>query len=201
MRLRNQGLSLTELQRRFPTIGKSTMYYWIRDLPLTRPTKVNVVAANKANARKHRERRNEWTNEATSAAAQLVEDQRFRDFVVLFSAEGHRRAKHAVSIVNTDPAIIACSYSAMRMLSAKPIIVSVRAYADQSKAKLRKFWAERLNIDVASIVFYQKERHGLSRNSYGNEWGIARLVLYDTRALLAVRAALQIVQGGWLSTA
>ena len=55
----------------------------------------------------------------------------FRDFLLIFMTEGHRRSRHSVSIANSDPAIVRHSQDWMRRLSASDLVYSIQYHADQ----------------------------------------------------------------------
>lgn len=87
----------------------------------------------------------------------------FRDFVVLYIAEGYKRSRHTASICNSDPAIVAMAITWMRQLCPKPAIVRVQYHLDQDPAELRNFWGERLGVEPSAVRVELKSNSGQLR--------------------------------------
>ena len=64
----------------------------------------------------------------------------FRDFVVLYIAEGYKRDRNRVQIANSDDRVIAMAASWLTSLTSKWIEYSVHYHADQDLDELRTFW-------------------------------------------------------------
>src|SRR6202035_3666489 len=85
-------LSLDEIAERL-ALNKSTVWYWIRDLPLGRPRRASTSQrkGNNAMQNKWRELREAAYAEGLAEHDELVMLPTFRDFVVLYIAEGYKR--------------------------------------------------------------------------------------------------------------
>lgn len=100
-------LSIDEIAKRL-ALPKTTIYYWVRDLPLGRPQRANrgQRKGNRAMRVKYRLRREAAYEQGRAEFAELAVDPLFRDFVCLYIAEGYKRSRNAVSICNSDPRIV-----------------------------------------------------------------------------------------------
>lgn len=115
-----QGLSLDELSERFG-ISRTTIYYWIRNIPFATPTgkrmestsrqKANQKAGTAANQAKCAAVRQAAYDAMYSKAREVLQDQEIRDFAVLYLAEGYRKSRNSVSFGNSNPKMIRFAYS------------------------------------------------------------------------------------------
>lgn len=113
-------LSLDEIAERL-ALPKTTVYYWIKDLPLGRERRASK-GQRKGNANMQanfRRRREAAYAKGVAEFDELVELPTFRDFIVLYIAEGYKRSRHTASLCNSDPAIVAMAATWMKLLSGK----------------------------------------------------------------------------------
>src|SRR3989304_7064705 len=91
--LRHQGATLTEICEQL-ALGKSTVHGWIKDIPIPQTARQTGqrLRASHAISQKHATLREQWYNEAYAEAGNVLQDARLRDFVVLYAAEGFKRA-------------------------------------------------------------------------------------------------------------
>jgi AcrR family transcriptional regulator len=82
-------LSLNEIAERL-ALPKTTVYYWIADLPLERPKRwtVGQERAARANKEKHLQLGKAAYERGLGEYEELVRLPTFRDFVTLYIAEG-----------------------------------------------------------------------------------------------------------------
>ena len=82
-------LTIDELAERL-ALSRSTIYYWVRDLPIERKGRANADQrrGSRAMRRKYRLMREEAYREGLESFDALVRDPSFRDFVCLYIAEG-----------------------------------------------------------------------------------------------------------------
>ncbi|MHB1568516.1 MAG: hypothetical protein ACYC0H_04865 [Solirubrobacteraceae bacterium] len=90
-------------------LPKTTVYYWIKDLPLpTRVTGWPESARRKGNnamKAKYRRLRDGAYEQGQREYDGLIAVPTFRDFVVLYIAEGYKRDRNTASVSNSDPRI------------------------------------------------------------------------------------------------
>ena len=70
---------------------------------------------------KHRELARNRLRKGQASYAALADEPRFRDFVVLYIAEGYKRCRNTVSVCNSDPAVIRAVAPWMRRFGRNPI--------------------------------------------------------------------------------
>jgi hypothetical protein len=103
-------LSIVEIAERL-ALPKTTIYYWVRDLPLGRPRRA-AVGQHRGN-RKMQERYKRLRDDAYACGRReyptLHLEPTFADFVCLYIAEGSKRRRNEVAIGNSDPDVIALS--------------------------------------------------------------------------------------------
>ncbi|MBC7812657.1 MAG: hypothetical protein H7175_15990, partial [Burkholderiales bacterium] len=89
-------------------LPKTTIYGWIKDLPIPQTEKQS--AARLRASHKNRDNaaalRQQAYQRGWEEAPELLKDATFRDFVVLYMAEGYRRDRNVVSIANSNSQII-----------------------------------------------------------------------------------------------
>jgi hypothetical protein len=192
-------LSLDEIAERL-VLPKTTVYYWIKDLPLERPRRTSVGRrrGNYSMQNKWRERREAAHAQGLAEYDELVELPTFRDFVVLYIAEGYKRRRNIVSICNSDPAIVAMAIDWIRRLCPKSPIVCVQHHLDQDPSELRNFWGERLGVEPRTVRLKLKSNSGRLR---GRTWrcahGVAAVDVYDTYFRARLGAWMDRIKESW----
>jgi hypothetical protein len=143
MRVQRQ-LTIDQLAERL-ALPRSTIYYWVRDLPISdairhsTPRQAARRRGNRAMQRKYRLLREEAYREGLESFASLAADPTFRDFVCLYIAEGYKRSRNAVSIVNSDPAVVRLGAYWIRRLAQRSVDYRISYHTDQDLEALRSF--------------------------------------------------------------
>jgi predicted DNA-binding transcriptional regulator AlpA len=128
-------LTLDEIVERL-VIPRTTIYEWIKDLPKPRSTagQAKRVAAMQA---KYQRLRDEAYAQGAAEFATLAAQPTFRDFIVLYIAEGSKRERNCVAICNSDGAVMGVAHRWLQRLSAKRLDYAVQYHADQDLDELR----------------------------------------------------------------
>ncbi len=200
-------LTLAEIARQLG-IPKSTLYYWVRDLPVatnspSRPTtqiqRTNQRAATAAMQTKYAAKRQEAYTAAYEEAGRLLADVGIRDFVVLYLAEGFRKSRNTVSFSNSNPRMIAFAHSCMRRLATNQHFrYSFQYHADQDPEQLKRFWADCLQIDPDQIHPTRKTNSGQLRGRrFACEYGVFMIQVGDTILRARLQALMDVVQEQW----
>lgn len=185
-----EKLSLDEIADRL-ALAKTTVYYWIRHIPLGRPRRENGHPGNVAMQRKYRLIREEAYAKGRDEFERLARSGTFRDFVTLYIAEGYKRNRNCVSVANSDPVVMKiCAYWMCRY-SDRPLDCGLQYHADQDPERLRDFWAAELSVDPARIRLQRKTNSSQLR---GRRWRCEHGVLAARVNDTAFRARLQ----GWI---
>jgi hypothetical protein len=156
-----QRLTVDQLASRL-ALPRSTVYYWVRDLPLGEREGECASAAGVG------ERAGTDIGKRASAVAgdvayedalrsfdDLVAQPTFRDFVCLYIARGstHERAK--VSLSDSDAAVMRLVNRWMLRLSDKSPLLSVRYEPGQSLTELRRFWGGVVGVQARTIHVHE----------------------------------------------
>jgi transposase-like protein len=153
VRLRtDRKMSIDEIAEHL-ALPRTTVYYWVRDLPLKRSPNwtVGQQRAAQATSEKHRLLREAAYAKGLAKYEQLEPLPTFRDFVALDIAEGDKRGRNRAVVANSDPRVIAVCVSWFRRLSAQSCQFSVQYHADQDLEVLCAFWATTVGVDPSAI--------------------------------------------------
>jgi hypothetical protein len=152
-------LSLDEIAMRL-ALPKTTVYYWIRDLPLGRPRRGTrgQRKGNRNMQRKYAVRRAAAYLLGRIEFSDLMNEPAFRDFVCLYMAEGYKRSRNTVSVCNSDPAIVVLCAHWVRRFARNPVTYSVQCHADQNLNSLCEFWARKLGVEPSDIRVFGASR-------------------------------------------
>jgi len=196
-------LSIDEIADRL-ALPKTTIYYWVADLPLGRPRR-----ANPGQRKGNRNMRTSYAIRRVVAYAQgqiefgrLAAEPTFRDFVCLYMAEGYKRSRNTVSVCNSDPAIVVLCARWLRRFARNPVKYSVQYHADQSLDDLQEFWAEKLDVTPEEIRLQRKSNSGrLSGRTWRSQYGVLNVYAGDTLFRSRLQAWMDCLQEQWLDSA
>ena len=174
-------MTLDEIVERL-VLPRTTIYEWIKDLPLGKPRstagQAKGVAAMQA---KYQRLREEAYALGAAEFETLAADRTFRDFVVLYIAEGSKRDRNCVAICNSDGAVMAVAHRWVLRLSSKRLGYAVRYHADQDLDELRSYWGETLGIDGSVITVLRKSNSGMLKGRiWRSEFGVLTVRASDT---------------------
>lgn len=151
-----QQLTVDELAKRL-AVPRSTVYYWVRDLPLRdeRRDRQPARASNPDRERLAREQARPADecayDEALRSYDDLIVQPTFRDFVCIYIVEGYKRDRRRVALANADPAVMRLANRWIWRLTDKSPSLSLRCQPDQSVSELRRYWSETVGEDAAAI--------------------------------------------------
>lgn len=141
MRL-ERGLPIDEIAGRL-ALSRSTIYHWVRDLPIERP-RFNAGQKRGADAvrAKWRLLREQAYARGVAEFESLQEEPTFRDFVCMYIGEGYKRSRNSVAICNSDPAVVRLGAEWLSRCSSRKLDYTIQFHADQDLAELTRFWAD-----------------------------------------------------------
>jgi AcrR family transcriptional regulator len=195
-------LTIDQIAQRL-ALPRTTIFYWVRDLPLARDPVVASraqAAATRAMQAKYRLAREAAYEDGRATFMTLCADPTFRDFVCLYLAEGYKRRRNCVSVCNSDPAVIRLCNSWLRRLAPrKRHAYSIQHHADQDPGVLRAFWATQLAIDAADIRLQRKSNSNqLAARSWRSVHGVLAVTVYDTQLRARMEAWMDCLRESWL---
>lgn len=198
--LRTQhNMTLDDIVERL-ALPKTTIYSWIKDLPIPRTEKQSEARrlSSQKNQQKYALLREAAYEEGVALAPELLKDATFRDFVVLYMAEGYKRDRNVVSLVNSDPVIVRLAYNWMRKYSAKKFIYSLQHHADHDPEELKVFWGNYLDIESSQIKVIRKSNSNqLSGRQFRSVHGLLTVIVCDTYFRARLQAWMDIVKSQW----
>lgn len=204
---RDGQLTMDEIAERL-ALSRSTVYHWIRDIPIERkpPRTFSEAARQKGNramrAKYLRVRELAYNNGRHSFHGFVAHDPTFRDFVSLFIAEGYKRNRNCVSIANSDPRVVELVARWLRVLAKNKIIYSLQYHADQDPDLLRRFWGNRLQIEPSAIRLQRKSNSNqLRKRTWRSRFGVLTVCTNDTRLRAMMQGWVHEMERSWLHSA
>jgi hypothetical protein len=191
-------LSIVEIAERL-ALPKTTVFYWVRDIPLGRPRRENPHPGTRAMQRKFRLLREEAYKDGVESFPVLAVDPTFRDFVCMYIGEGYKRSRNSISISNADPRVIVLATRWLSALSRNKLQFSVQYHADQDTRWLSEFWASTLGITPAEVRMLPKANSGrLGGRVWRCKYGVLAVTTCDTLLRARLQAWMDCVQDQWL---
>lgn len=195
-------LTIDEIAERL-ALPRTTIFYWVKDIPIDRKPNTSWPSTaqklgNAAMVKKHERLRNAAYWQGLAEFFPLREEAGFRDFVVLYIAEGYKRNRNHVSICNSDPAVMQISLHWLRRLTTRNLRFAIQFHADQDLAQLRRFWGNELRIDGNAIKFQRKSNSGrLSGRTWRSQHGVLKVEAGDTYLRARLQAWMDCVRDEW----
>jgi hypothetical protein len=196
-------LSIDEIAERL-ALPKTTIYYWVKDLPLGRPRRANPGQrkGNHGMRAKYRMRRAAAYAQGRLDFARFARDPTFRDFICLYMAEGYKRSRNTVAVCNSDPSIVLLCTRWVRHFARNPVKYSVQYHADQDLDALQQFWAGQLSVSPDEIRLQRKSNSGrLSGRTWRSRYGVLNVYACDTIFRSRLQAWMDCLQDQWLHSA
>ena len=193
-------LSIVEIAERL-ALPKTTIFYWVRDIPLQRPRRANAGQrrGNRGMRRKYRELREAAYAQGKGEFADLAAIPTFTDFVCLYIAEGYKRQRNTVSLGNSDPKVVALAARWIRRFSRNPVRFSLQYHADQSVEELTRFWGELVGVDPAEIGLQRKSNSNqLRKRTWRSRHGVLTVRACDTMLRARLQGWIDCLQETWL---
>jgi hypothetical protein len=197
-----KNLSIDEIAERL-ALPKTTIYDWVRDLPLGRPRRANPGQrkGNRGMRAKYRMRRAAAYAQGRLDFARFSRDPTFRDFVCLYMAEGYKRNRNVVSVSNSDPRIVLLCARWVRHFARNRVTYSIQYHADQDLDELRRFWARHLSVGPEEIRFQRKSNSGRLRGrTWRSRYGVLNVCANDTIFRSRLQAWIDCLQEQWLDS-
>jgi AcrR family transcriptional regulator len=196
-----RSFTIDEIAERL-ALPRTTIFYWVRDLPIARKPVVTSRAqamATQAMQLKYRLAREAAYAEGRATFALLAAVPSFRDFICLYLAEGSKRDRNRVQVCNSDPAVVRLCDQWLRRLSSKRRTYAIQYHADQDLAALRAFWSGALAIDGSEIRMQRKSNSNqLAGRIWRSEHGVLAVNVNDTLLRARMSAWIDSLRETWL---
>lgn len=195
-----QKLSIDQISAQLQ-IPRTTIYGWVRDLPVSLTSSPRQTTAQQRGSRslrsKYAEARDAAYRRGLAEASELLTDPHFRDFVVLYLAEGSKRNRNSVEICNSDPSIVRLALKYIEPETQNKIEYRVRHHGDQDPDVIRTFWASSLGVEPDLFKLQPKSNGGSLRGRNNCVHGIAAVRVGDTYLRARLQAWMDTVQSQW----
>jgi hypothetical protein len=194
-----QRLSLIEIAERL-ALPKTTVYYWVRDIPLQRPLRANPGQrrGNRVMRRNYRQLREAAYADGALEFRELAAIPTFTDFVCFYIAEGSKRQRNTVALCNSDPKVVALAARWIRRFSRNPVRFCLQYHADQDVEQLRRFWGGVVGVDPADIALQRKSNSNqLRKRTWRSQYGVLTVRAGDTLFRARLQAWMDCLQETW----
>lgn len=200
IRLRTeQQMTLDEIVERLQ-LPRTTIYYWIKDIaiPYTEKQSEAQRRGTKAMQAKYAAKRQAAYDQGLAEAPVLLQDLTFRDFVVLYMAEGYKRNRNEVKFGNSDPRMIALADRWMRHFSRNKVAYEVQIHIDHDQVEIQRFWAELVGVEPHDIKIIRKSNSGkLTGRNFRSVHGVLSIRTGDTYFRSRLEAWMDFIKSQW----
>jgi hypothetical protein len=155
-------------------LPKTTVYYWIRDLPdpeiKYRDTPARARARAKGarlNTQRHKALRDAEYRRGIAEYPTLLLEPTFRDFVCMYIGEGYKRNRNSLALGNSDPKVVLLADYWIRRFSKNPVKYQIQYHADQDPTRLVAFWSIGLAVDPGLSPTSENRTAGRCRTVHG----------------------------------
>lgn len=195
-----RGMTIDEIAGRL-ALGRSTIYYWVREIPIKRDSNRQSAAQKLATAamqKKFADKRRAAYEVGLAEFDKLATDPLFRDFVCTYIAEGYKRSRNQVSVANSDPVMISMLDRFVRRYARNLVTYSIQYHADQDLDHLRAFWASRLGIDPDAIRLQRKSNSNqLNGRTWRSKHGVLTIWANDTQFRSRLQGWIDRLRSDW----
>ncbi len=184
------------------SLPKTTVYSWIKDIPI--PQTEKQTAAQRQKAQKVREKyaalRDAAYQQGWNEAPTLLQDLSFRDFVVLYMAEGFKRNRNSVAFCNSNAEMICLAHRWIVKLTCNKIDYQLQCHVDHDEAELQAYWGKLLSVTPSDIKVIRKSNSGkLSGRQFRSVYGVFTVRTGDTYLRTRLEAWMNYVKAQWKS--
>jgi len=183
------------------SLPKTTVYYWIKDLPIpARPRQQHwgQRRGTEAMQAKYAAKREAAYQQGCEEAPELLKNPTFRDFVVLYMAEGYKRDRNDVVLGNSDPRIVKLAHDWLQALSKKECSYQLQYHTDHDVAELQDYWGSLLGVAPSKIKASRKSNSNqLTGRKFRSVYGIISVGVGDTYLRARLQAWMDYVKAQW----
>jgi len=195
-------LSIGEIAKQ-TGVSTVTVFNWVKDMAVVVPHsggrnggKISPEIRKKMGdlwRQKAADKRRASYDIGKNEADDVLADRDVRDFVCLYWAEGYKKSRNTVSLVNTDPAILRLVSRVMKKFVSRPLSYRLMCSKDE-RHTASEFWARELGIESRNLKFYEKVRKGKRMA----EAGLMEVRVGDTYFRSRLQAWMDRVKKDWL---
>jgi hypothetical protein len=193
-----QRLTLNEIIERL-SLPRGTIYHWIKDLPAPpRRQGVGQQQGTRAMQAKFAALRDAAYAQGLAEAPLLLQDLSFRDFVVLYMAEGSKKNRNSVEFVNSNAELVRLAHRWIASMTMNKIGYTLQYHVDHDADQLKQYWAGILGIQADIIVLKRKSNSNrLSGRQFRSVHGLLSVRVGDTYLRARLQGWMDYVQAQW----
>ncbi|TRZ49033.1 hypothetical protein D4Q80_02745 [bacterium] len=205
--LRKQGMTFSEILKEIP-VSKSSLSYWLRDVPLTNEQIARIKYKNddiKDKFMKFNELRKmkaeEHKRQINNSAIQDIGSISLRELkligIALYWAEGYKSHARNADFVNTDPAMIRlmmCWFRKVCKVQEDKFRIRLQIHNVADIDKAQKFWSEITGISLNQFTRAYVKTSPTSKKKSGNlaPYGICAIRIFDIDLINRIK--------GWITS-
>jgi hypothetical protein len=194
--LRKDGKSLTEICQLLQ-LNKSTVYGWIEDIEIHIQRQIPKSFHNGNKIREiFKAKRDSYYQEGVVEYEKLSVNPKFRDSIILYICEGHKKNRNSVGFTNSDPLLIKIVFDTLCPLTSKKSNLSAQVHLDNNFDEVKLFWSNYLHVNASDIKIYPRKISMTNRNTRLPN-GIFQFSFNDTRLRSRLQAWIDIVKKEW----
>jgi hypothetical protein len=181
-------------------LPKTTIYGWIKDIPIPWTERQSVAQrkGTRAMQAKYAALREQAYQQGLAEAPELLKDLSFRDFVVLYMAEGSKRQRNKVVFVNSDAHMVRLAHYWMRKFAVKKFYYALQYHADHDVEVLKRYWADVLGVSPEHIKATRKSNSGqLGGRHFRSVNGVLAVSVGDTYLRARLQAWMDYIKNQW----
>jgi len=194
-----QQMTLDEIVERL-ALPKTTVCYWIKDIPIPRTEKQSEAQRNGTAAMqaKFAALREKAYQQGLAEAPELLQNPTFRDFVVLYLAEGYKRNRNCVAFVNSDSKIVKLGHYWIGLFAKRKRQYEMQYHADHDIDELKSYWGNLLGMSPELIKATRKSNSNqLSHRNFRSQHGLLTIRVTDTYFRSRLEAWMDTVKSQW----
>jgi hypothetical protein len=200
-------LTLIEIAERL-ALPKTTVYYWIKDLPDPEIKYRDTPARIAARKRQGRRIKHEYARRRKAAYDQgwqeypaLIQEPTFRDFICIYIGEGYKRSRHTVAVANSDLRVVRLANHWIRRIARNKVTYQFQYHADQDPEYLIEFWSRGLGVDAELFTYQRKSNSGqLAGRTWRSKHGVLTVRAQDTMFRYRLQAWIDRTEDSWLDS-
>jgi hypothetical protein len=192
-------LALDDIVERL-SLPRTTVYEWIKDIPIPATEKQSEAQRKKAELVrvKYAALRDDAYQQGWDEAPELLKVVSFRDFVVLYMAEGYKRGRNSVSFVNSDASTVKLANHWICQFAKNKMDYRIQCHADHDEDELIRYWAEVVGIAPDLIRVMRKSNSGqLAGRRFRSQYGLLTVRVGDTYLRARLQAWMDYVKQQW----
>lgn len=195
-----ENLGIDEISERL-NVPPEIVNKWLVDYPI----KNNQTEGQKRKAKMIQDRfanlREKAYEDGLAEAPELFKNRHFRDFINLYLAEGTKRGRNTVEIVNSNAPVMILAYHFIK-LYANPentFFFYIQIHVSQNPDEIKNYWAEQIGIKPEEIKIKRisTSNRGEGRK-FNSPYGVFTIQVGDTYLRARLQAWMDYLRKQWL---